>query len=606
MSTEANQSMPCKYCGTELTAEQASSQQAAKVQGKIVCNICQPEIIEKIKAKQAAAKEGAQAQATAGAGRKKVAKKASGRAPKKIGAKGRVAPGKKTAAPAKPSGRPQVGAKGNQGSTRPAVGGKASKVGKVGKRGAGKVAGREPEAAAEVESGPIQIKKPSKAPLFIGIGVLVVIAAIGGYFLTQTETEQPVVQNEPKKPKIDPKEEARKRLEAELARAKEFASENPDDFIQTYNLFLGILHDAERNQFNDLAQQAQELADASDNRHKERALEILRMRRQKVEELQREDEFERAYNVVKRTPDVILSLTGGSEESSPQAKFKELQADAEFHHEAWTNLTELRDKALEQARKDYADIAQAVLLNFNEDYESTAPKVWSRFVDIQNEIRKGSIAALLEVEEKKAEEARRQAELARIEAEKERKRRWKEKKDQIRWVSYLGNYNLYNWVICSEPLPGMRSEVFDFKTENGEGVLICRTSGSGGGFIGPYTANWQDYVLRFEVKIDRGGIDLALRARGTVGQGRGSVTESADRYTLDKEKLPEGEWVQVSAEVQGEEIRIFVSGQLVDTLKYEDNLMSMPASGGFVFYTLAESDVSIRKVQAKVVNPILW
>lgn len=637
----------CDLCGKKISAEEIEAGEVLAVQSKTFCSECKPKVIAKIKEQQAAAGGGGAPAKPKPAGRpappappKRPAAgrpAAPGRAAPAAQSKAKPAPPKVTAKKGAPpksaqpaAEKPAIGGKGAParpaaGKTaggRPAVGGKAPGRAPV---APGKAPGRKPaapgrrpaRAAAGVapdgdgdEPVSFEIRKPSKAPMYIGItAVVVVVIGLVAYVMTRPDEPQTDDASVAKQEKVDQKKAAEERqralAEEALEKAKEFRRKNPTAYGEIAGAFLDIPVRHPTPNVSDIAAEALKIAKEVERQHYEAARAAWSQIRGAAEELLAQGKFAEAEAKIQDLPDVVYlpfemeidgdQFAGRTLENEISAFRRRVAEEVQ----AYVVLEELEQKAKRWAGEGMADVAEFVLAEFDQDYEAKAPNVWRLKEEAEAKIRQEGIAGFLAAEraaQQQAEEERR----AREEAERlAREQRWREKRDQVPWTNQLGRYNLYNWVINSD-MYRFDASRWKIREQEGVGVLYGNNTDGNTMYIGPHTDRWQDYLLEFDVRLLSGSFEISPRTRAQVTRMGIGVADESDPIVLGN-GFPTGKWVTISIEVHGEEVK-WTRSDTGETIEYTSEEKRLASQGGFLFKLPGDSEVELRKVRARIVS----
>lgn len=637
----------CDLCGKKISAEEIEAGEVLAVQSKTFCSECKPKVIAKIKEQKAAA--------AAGSGGSAPAKpKAPGRpappAPPKRPAPGRTAPGRPApAAQSKPAPpkvtarkgappkstkpaaeRPAVGGKGaparpaagKAGAPRPAIGGKAPgrapaapgkapgrKPAAPGRRPARAAAGVAPDGDGDEAVG-FEIRKPSKAPMYIGItAVVVVVIGLLAYVMSQPDEPQTddasVAKQEKEGQKKAAEERQRELAEEALAKAKEFRRKNPTAYGEIAGAFLDIPQRHPTPNVSDIAAEALKIAQEVERQHFDAARAAWSQIRGEAEALLAQGKFAEAEAKVQDLPDVVFlpfemdidgdQFAGRTLENEISAFRRRITEEVQ----AFVIFEELERKSKRWASEGMADVAELVLAEFDQDYEAKAPNVWRMKEAAEAKIRQEGIAGFLAAEreaQQQAEEERK----AREEAERlAREQRWREKRDQVPWTNQLGRYNLYNWVINTDVYRFDESR-WKIREQEGVGVLYGNNTDGNTMYIGPHTDRWQDFLLEFDVKLMSGSFEISPRTRAQVTRMGIGVADESDPIVLG-DGFPTGTWVKISIEVHGDEVK-WTRSDTGETIEYTGEEKRLASQGGFLFKLPADSEVEVRKVRARIVS----
>lgn len=629
----------CDLCSKKISAEEIEAGEVLSVQGKIFCPECKPKVIAKIKEQQAAAAGASPAPAQPSAPvRKAPSRKAPARggASREAAAEPAVKPviGKKRAAPSRAAQKPvaQKPAVGKPAAAKPKpsagkpVAGKPAARGAPGRRAApgrpggrpavGKGAptrGKAPAAAAVDddlmdEEASFEIRKSSKAPLYIVLSVVGVLIVAGlGYIVFKEDPKDTPTEDLAKTDEPKGKTEAeilQERAESAFKDAKKFQRKNPEAYNEIAFTFRQF---AERYPGQADAAKALEIAQEAEKTHWAKAKGAWGQIRGEAEGLLEKADFAAARDRIQDLPDVISSLPFELEADGEQFAGREMENEiAAFRRsvaeevDAYEVFEELERKAKQWAGQGFADIAEMVLNEFDEDYEDKAANVWRLKEESAQKIRKEGIAGFLAAE-RAAGEAAKKAEEERLKQESlARERRWQEKRDQVPWTNQLGKYNLYNWVIDSDAFRGSESR-WKFRTEEGFGILVGNNPAGGGTmFIGPHTDRWQDFLVEFDVKVLSGSLEVSPRTRGARTRGGPALADESDPIVIGDD-FPKSTWITITIEVHGDMVKWTRSDTQAE-VTYTSDDKRLASQGGILFKLLEDSSVLIRKARARIVS----
>ena len=121
--------------------------------------------------------------------------------------------------------------------------------------------------------------------------------------------------------------------------------------------------------------------------------------------------------------------------------------------------------------------------------------------------------------------------------------------------------------------------------------------------IGPFTDHWEDFVLEFEFKIEKGSLDLVPRQKAKVVRGgMSNIGDKADPISLTAEEYGKDIWVKVSVTVRGQEVFLKNENNGAEKHFADGEDMRITSDGGFCFWVPSESKVQIKNVRTKLVN----
>lgn len=638
----------CDHCGNKMGPDQLESDQVLAIKDKIFCPQCKPKVIAAIeKRKQAAAGQQAAPAAEAAAPpapKAKAAGPASGRkvpAPRKApvkGARRAPQPGRakaeaaKKAAPAapaappplppkgdgarptpkptpkpKPKGRPAVAQKPGARAASPKSGAKpGAKPGarRPAKAGAGAGVRRKGTAAArrpapppepeevEVDSGEFEIKKRGNPAVLIGIVVVVAAAVVGGLSLMGGAGGQP--EEKPKEPvaKVDPKEALRKENEKSakklLDQAKVVFAENPEHYDLAISNFNMI---AENYPATEAGKEAGQLVVKLTDEQRTKVAATWQQIETDFKRLTSEEKFTEAYELVKKLPPIL-------EGTVLEEQFEALQEEGKIQGEAMQRFEELKIKAYERLTKGEEDIALHILGEFRDKYQDEAPEVWDikerTIVRIKKEGTKSFIAEMEKAAKELAEReaAAKEAELAA------RKKAWADKLQSTRWAKHINPRSDYNWVIDSDRRRFGQDPEWSFRN----GVMKANNKTGREMFRAIFANFWQDYALRFDVRLVGGSLKVSPRTQCRAGRFI-NINSQANPMVELTDKDFGRDWVTVTIYVQGDRVQVFKNEMEPVMDKTYDGIQDrLPSSGGFLFWVDDGCNIELRNVETKLVS----
>ncbi|MFN0057094.1 MAG: hypothetical protein ACKVX7_01430 [Planctomycetota bacterium] len=662
----------CDLCGKKLGADELESPQTLKLQDKYFCGGCRPKVMERLQAaKQKTAPPSADVAATA-----KVPTAADSPArtapakPKTAPARPAVRqPAAQTSAPQSaqktalkptvPPVRPVIAGKSAGGAAAPAI-----PTGTAGNRQPGVVpaatskprapAGGAPVAKAPLAKAPaaksamtraaspvargtvrkrplvgassapatdgdadasppeIKVRRPSKLPVFIFIGVAlvgVVVLAI----MMNSEKPKPVDQVAKIEGPVAPKEDPKIKLsETEYQKALAQWEKYPEDYLTALDSFYAI-----GKRFGDYpaGELARAKADEISGKLRAWRLSEWNIIKDKVGRLLDERKFSAAYELLEQRPKLFEGANSNDADyQAMHVEYSRLRKDAIANHEAGRHLDELKAKAVVWAQRGYVDIAEEIIRSMNtvevyKDYEQSVPRVWDLQKEVLAQIQRDGIGSMIQ-SEAATETARAVAAKLKLEEEaKAREAAWLATKDSTPWVPQLGKYNLYNWVINSDFYsqdPRWRLTQAESKKEKGpaetEGVLSGQNSSGDTMYIGFFGNNWQDFVIQFDVRVLDGALELSPRTttQPVGGQMQAPRDETSPRVEFNQEKLGR-DWATVTIEVHGEKVEISILGKEGSDLRDFASEGRLPIRGGVVFYLPKDANVELRRVRTKLI-----
>jgi hypothetical protein len=114
-------------------------------------------------------------------------------------------------------------------------------------------------------------------------------------------------------------------------------------------------------------------------------------------------------------------------------------------------------------------------------------------------------------------------------------------------------------------------------------------------------ANWSEYVLEFELLVERGGVMVILPYNPTSGRHPGFVLPLG---SLEEVALPQGQWVKMRMSLEPRELS-FCALKLDGSELWRRVASSgdeQEQKGGFAFGILQGQKVRLRNVRIKVIR----
>ncbi len=584
----------CDLCGNKLESANIDSPETLKIKDKIFCGACRPKVLAKLEAQKQKAQGTAPgsvapqmaAPPPAAGGSAASAPRAGSRIPARVPARvpeeagaARAAGGAATSSSplsARRAGAPPEAAARTGAPARPSFQSRS----------------RSPKSAAPEEVGErtVRVRAPSKMPILIAWAAIAcgVIGAVVWYVNRDTPSDTTTtaipVATAPKQP--DTAERARKALDD----ARAYWEANPAEYRAAHDNFEKI-----RNTYwTECGKEAQELRDQVMRSWKSSADAALSNKLKQLNELQDADRFVDAVEACKELEPIIVDYSGFV---WPEfAEFQKFAQEAKRQAEAHAYLAELLAKGKPYAEQDAADIAGEVLKQFKpEDYAGT--KIHAVYERYKKQIESGGVKAWQEVQE--SAEAAALAK-AKEKEEAERKRRleeWNQELATRKWEAHIGRFDLYNWA-C-------RAGNWKLEVQGGIGVLAGNNQNNATSYAGLAHSHWQDYVVRYEAKIDKGSIKLSPRTAVIGGVDNGRVRDQSELIEITAEDLGAGKWVEITMEVQQESVRIYRADKSNTepwkSLTGGDEYRLLPA-GGLLIYLSDDTTATIRKLETKLIS----
>ena len=596
----------CDGCGGKLVSEQLESDEVLRIKDKVFCPTCKPKVIQQIKAQRA------QQAAAAGGGKPAprvasaaVPGKGKGTAPARGAGTRRAAPGRRGA----PAGRRRAGAgaeAGNGAGAGAAPGRTTARKGRgappKGRRPGGSGAAAAAEDSPELE-GPqgFQMKKrsnaiPITAAIVLGLGG---IAAIAFIFMQPDKEPEKITVKKVEAPKIDDDLE---RSKSTLANAKKYRADHPEKFLEAWIRFkqIGAFKTFEKYL---AGPEALQLADQLQKDWKAEANRRFSAIEARVAGLIAQNDYVEAAAAAEEIDPVIDSYRRNFH-WMPSTELTVLRMDCAKLVEGKEYLEELVRKATKYAARNEGDIAEAIMERFDKKSYGDL-EIWSVYEGYMKRVKKTGLSAIKELEKEIAQrqDAKQAAELAAEKAAREKE--WLERKDRIAWQTHINPNSDYNWIL--------KHGDWKWLSDGGHAVLRGKNPGGTSTRAAPFAAHWQDYVLRFEMKLTKGSMEVSPRTVVHAGRGagtdRGGIRDQSELVTLGTEDFTYRQYHWITIEVVGDKVTVFKGKEATEANIWKtfdaedgDGDYRLLSAGGFCLYVNNESEVEIRNLQTKLVS----
>ncbi|MFQ5653499.1 MAG: hypothetical protein ACE5GW_02065 [Planctomycetota bacterium] len=435
-------------------------------------------------------------------------------------------------------------------------------------------------------------EKRSNAPLYTILGVIGIASAIGLIWLINQPGREVRDSSKETVRVTAPKEDPRKKESEEAYQAVlHYIDANPGDYLEGYNRLVVVAKAYDGYPASD---QAAEVAHGILDKWRAEVQTLLGEIESGVARLLEEEKIMEAFALVEEEPKLLVDFA----EKRIDREFNNLRKTVESEKEALKRFEELKVKAIGYAKDGYTDIALEILNAFPTKYSEDAYHVWKIKERSLEEIEKDGISKWLkkerDVEAEIALEKKRKAEAE----ERQRRELWATRKDSMEWFPHLGKHSLYNWIANSDAR--VEGQEWKLEVQDGVGVLVADNTYGHDMYIGVFTNHWKDYVLRFDMNLKAGALSISPRTQYV--KGAESIGEqTSPMIELSTEEYSAGEWVTITVEVQGEVVELLRSDREGARETFTTETISLPESGGFLFWVPDKTRVEIRDVKTKLI-----
>jgi len=318
----------------------------------------------------------------------------------------------------------------------------------------------------------------------------------------------------------------------------------------------------------------------------------------KSEAYSKQENFVAAYELWKEMPEIVRKC-------DRRARWVENEVRAARYSQAWSLWTKLDKKADEYlGPKDAAEIAIAILEcqdNYPKDCETLFPFIWEKRTARVQTLKNSAATARAEIQKREVER-RKQEELARLERlDRERQARWAVALEKTAWMPLISREggDLENWAICTVHFD-LDNPKFYWTIQNLGGTpTVIGDNSEGGGVIrlGINGNKWMDWVLEFDVLVEKGSVDLLTRAT-LAGSGFGDPQVNNHAKELKFAAENDGTWKHVRIEASGNKVKRIEGEKEIESVTTEGRAGEY---GGFVFIVDPQSSVKLKEMKVKLI-----